>query len=152
MKNDSKYQAGVDYIGVGVGALIFNSQSQLLLTKRGSAAKNEVGKWEIPGGQVEFNETLQQALKREIKEELGIKIEIIRLLHVVNHIIPQEKQHWVSPTFICRIKTGTPQILEPKKCEKIDWFNLEEVNHLDLSIATKKDINYLKANPELITN
>lgn len=150
MKQHSKLQAGIDYIGVGVGALIFNSKQQLLLTKRGLKAKNEVGKWEIPGGQVEFNETLQQALKREIKEELDVEIEVVRLLHVVNHIILQEKQHWVSSTFICRIKKGTVAILEPDKCDEISWFDLKQAKKLNLSIATKKDIDYLEKNPKLI--
>ncbi len=41
---------GKDYIGVGVGAMIFNDKGELLLAKRGQAAKNERGCWEIPGG------------------------------------------------------------------------------------------------------
>ena len=60
---------GVDYIGVGVGAAIFNREGKLFLTLRGKKAKNERGKWEIPGGGVEFGETFEQALKRELKEE-----------------------------------------------------------------------------------
>ncbi|MBD3279522.1 MAG: NUDIX domain-containing protein, partial [Candidatus Pacebacteria bacterium] len=63
-----KSKAGKDHIGVGVGALIFNDEGHLLLTLRGEKAKNERGKWEIPGGAVEFGETIEQALKREMKE------------------------------------------------------------------------------------
>ena len=47
---------GIDYIGVGVGAAIFNKEGKFLLTLRGREAKNERGKWEIPGGSVEFGE------------------------------------------------------------------------------------------------
>lgn len=66
---------GIDYIGVGVGAIIFNNQGKALLTKRGRLSRNQVGKWEFPGGGVEFGETLTQAIVREVKEELGIIVE-----------------------------------------------------------------------------
>jgi 8-oxo-dGTP diphosphatase len=135
---------GQDYIGVGVGALIFNDEGSLLLTLRGKQAKNEVGKWEIPGGAVEFGETIQEALKREIKEELGIEIEVVEMLQICDHIIPDEQQHWVSPTYICQITKGEPKILEPEKCDQIGWFSVEEAMELPLSIVTKKDIAVLK--------
>lgn len=135
---------GIDYIGVGVGAAIFNDEGKLFITKRGKKAKNERGKWEIPGGGVEFGETFEQAIKREIMEEHGIEIEILELLGICDHIIPKEKQHWVSPTFICKIVTGEPRIMEPDKCEEFGWFTIEEAEQLSLSIVTKHDIKELK--------
>lgn len=137
-------KAGIDYIGVGVGAVIFNQEGKLLLTLRGKKAKNEVGKWEIPGGALEFGETFHQAIKREIKEELDIKIEIIEMLHLTDHLIPEEKQHWVAPSYICKIIKGTPKIMEPKKCDEIGWFSIDEAIKLPLSIVTKIDINELQ--------
>lgn len=135
---------GIDYIGVGVGAAIINNKGQLFITLRGKKAKNEVGTWEIPGGSVEFGEKLEEALKREINEELGIEIRVLELLDICDHIIPNEKQHWVSPTFICKITKGTPKILEPLKCGKIAWVTVDEALRLPLSIVTKYDINELK--------
>lgn len=135
---------GIDYIGVGVGAAIFNKEGKLFITKRGKEAKNERGKWEIPGGSVELGETLENAIKREIKEEHGIDIEIIELLGICDHIIPDEQQHWVSPTYICKIKRGVPKIIEPNKCDEIGWFTLEDAEKLPLSIVTKYDVSLLK--------
>lgn len=135
---------GVDYIGVGVGAAIFDEKGRLFIAKRGEKARNERGKWEIPGGSVEFGETFEQAIKREIKEELDIEIEITELLGIYDHIIPDEKQHWVSPTYICQIIKGTPKILEPDKCAEIGWFTLEDAQKLPLSLITSHDIELLK--------
>ncbi|MCD8507478.1 NUDIX domain-containing protein [Candidatus Woesebacteria bacterium] len=137
-------KARKDHIGVGVGALIFNDEGHLLLTLRGEKAKNERGKWEIPGGAVEFGETIEQALKREIKEELDIEIEVTEMLQLCDHIIPDEDQHWVSPTYICKIIDGEPRNLEPGKCDEIGWFSLEDAEKLPLSIVTKHDIAILK--------
>lgn len=139
-----KAKAGKDYIGVGVGALIFNDEGHLLLTLRGKKAKNERGKWEIPGGAVEFGETIENALKREIKEELDIEIEVLEMLQLCDHIIPYENEHWVSPTYICKITKGEPKILEPEKCDEIGWFSLEDAEKMPLSIVTKEDIRILK--------
>lgn len=117
---------GVDYIGVGVGALIVNERGQLFFAQRGPSAKNERGLWEFPGGAVEFGETLTQALQREMGEEYGIEIEVGALLDVVDHILPEEGQHWVSPTYLCRIRTGQPRIREAEKCSQIGWFDVDQ--------------------------
>lgn len=86
-------KAGVDYIGVGVGAVIVDGSGRLFAALRGSQAKNERGKWEFPGGSVEFGEKLADALEREMLEEYGIRIEVRELLDVVDHILPVEMQH-----------------------------------------------------------
>ena len=78
---------GIDYIGVGVGAIIVHTDGSLFLAKRGNNARNERHKWEFPGGSVEFGERLTDALIREIREEYGIEITVERLLDVVDHII-----------------------------------------------------------------
>lgn len=143
-KTMTKSTPGKDHIGVGVGALIFNDEGHLLLALRGKKAKNEQGKWEIPGGSVEFGETIEEALKREIKEELDIEIEVTEMLQLCNHIIPDEDQHWVSPTYICKITEGEPKIMEPEKCDEVGWFSLEDAEKLPLSIVTKQDIAILK--------
>jgi mutator protein MutT len=134
---------GIDYIGVGVGAVIRDGDGRVFLAKRGEHARNERGKWEFPGGSVEFNETLSHAVVREVKEEYGIEIEVVELLDVVDHIIPGERQHWVSPTFLCRVKSGVPSILEPHKCDAIGWFAIDEIPVRELTIASKKSLESL---------
>jgi mutator protein MutT len=135
---------GKRVIGVGVGALIFNDKKEMLLALRGEKAKNERGTWEIPGGAVEFGETLQEGLKREIMEELGIEIQPQEILHVCDHLLPEEGQHWVSPTYICTIISGEPKIKEPEKCAQIGWFSLEEARKLPLSKVTEADLRVLE--------
>ena len=125
--SSQKLHRGIDYIGVGVGALIVNDRGMLFLSRRGGKAKNERGLWEFPGGSVEFGERLADALRREMREEYGIEITVGELLDVTDHILPEEGQHWVSPTFICRITSGEPRILEPEKCAEIGWFAPDEM-------------------------
>lgn len=135
---------GIDYIGVGVGAVIRNSDGKFFLALRGKDARNEAGRWEFPGGSVEFGEGLEHALIREVREEYGFEIEVLELLDVVNHIIPHEGQHWVSPTFLCRFTSGIPRILELHKCDEIGWFRLEDIPVQRLTIASAKSLESLK--------
>jgi mutator protein MutT len=135
---------GVDYIGVGVGAVIRDRDGKCFLARRGKEARNESGKWEFPGGGVEFGERLEDALIREIREEFGFEVAVERLLDVVNHIIPDENQHWVSPTFLCKHKSGTPRILEPHKCGEIGWFGLDEIPAGKLTLASTKSLESLR--------
>ena len=128
---------GLDYIGVGVGAIIRDDTGKVLLCKRGKDARNESGAWEFPGGAVEFGDTLAQTIIREIKEELDIEIEIIEQLTAQDHLIPQEKQHWVTTPFFCKILSGTTRIMEPNKCDEVGWFTLKEIETMNLAIPTK---------------
>src|SRR3989344_6513529 len=133
-------RVGVDYIGVSAGAMIFNDKVEILLAKRGPLAKNERGTWETPGGAVKFNETLEAAVRREIKEEYGIGIEIIEQLPAADHIIRGEKQHWVATTFLAKIRPDQkPKILEPGKCSDIGWFSLNRLPK-PLSLITQQDL------------
>lgn len=133
---------GIDYIGVAVGAMIFNENGLLFLSKRSQNCKNERGCWEVPGGSVEFGEKLIDAIQREMKEEYGVEIEILEQFPAADHIIPKEKQHWVPTTFLAKITNGQkPKIMEPDKCDAIGFFPLSKLPH-PLSIITKLDIAY----------
>ncbi len=132
---------GIDYIGVGVGAVIVNDRGQLFLSRRGPLSRNERGLWEFPGGSVEFGEKIADALKREIFEEFGVLVEVGTLLDVSDHILPDEGQHWVSPTFICRIISGTPVIKETGKCSEIGWFDLKRIPK-DLTVISKENLDH----------
>ncbi len=130
---------GRDYIGIGVGAMVFNREGEVFLAQRGPRAWNERGTWEFPGGKVSFGETLASAILREFEEEYGMVIEIVELLGVNDHILVAEHEHWVAPTFIARLVSGVPAILEPEKCTAIGWFPLHELPE-PLSQVTSNDI------------
>jgi len=144
MKTKSIMHKGVDYIGVSVGALILNEKRQILLTQRSQNSRNEKGCWEAPGGSVDFGETLEEAVRREMREELGIDIQIIHQFPAENHLIPNEKQHWIATTFLCFLTSDQkPIIKELDKCDALGWFFLDKLPS-PLSLITQADILKLK--------
>lgn len=137
---------GKDYIGVGVGAFILNDNNKLLLQKR--AVPAEKGFWCIPGGRLEMFELLEDAVVRETKEETDLDVEVVKLMGICNHIIPDENAHWVSASYLCKIKNGTPRIMEPDKATDMEWFDLDNLPE-KITITTKKALNDYKQIEEL---
>jgi len=134
---------GIDYIGVGVGAMVFNDAGEVFLSQRGPLAKNERGTWEFPGGGVEFGERLEDAILREFREEYDMVIALTELLAVDDHILPEEGQHWVSPTYLAMHISGDPCIMEPGKCTAIGWFTLDSLP-APLSAITQMNVATLR--------
>jgi 8-oxo-dGTP diphosphatase len=66
----------------GVGAVISNAAGQVLLIRRGQPPR--LGQWSIPGGKLEWGESVKEGLRREIREETGLVIEIERLVDIVD--------------------------------------------------------------------
>ena len=134
---------GHDYIGVGCGALIINDNNEILLLKRSGKIRNEDGFWSKPGGSVEFGEKVTDAIKREIKEELGVDIELLQFLGYNDHIIPDENQHWVAIHYLAKIINGTPENLEPNKHSEIKWFPINDLPENITSTTTEPIKFYL---------
>ncbi len=118
-------RAGHQFVGVGVGAIIFNAQGNVFLAKRGQDASNEQGLWAWPGGEVEFGETLTTAIRRELLEEFDMVIEPICQIAAFDHLLDGGQEHWVSVAFIARHISGVPYIKEPGKCSDFGWFSLD---------------------------
>lgn len=124
--------------------MIFNDENKVLIAKRGKDSKNEVGKWEFPGGTVELGEECKDAVKREIKEELDIEIEVMELVEMVDHIISNENQHWVSALYKAKHISGEEKIMEPRKMEAFKWVYIDEIVEDILSIASRKGLEKYK--------
>lgn len=120
-------KAGKDYIGAGGGVLILNKKEECLLMKRGKNSKNEAGWWCKPGGAIDWGEKAEDAMKREIREELGIEIDIWGYLPHTDHVIKKDNQHWLAVNYVASIKKGEPKNMEPDKHDEIRWFSLDEL-------------------------
>jgi len=118
-----------------VCALIVNDDGRVLAARR-SSSMDLPGKWEFPGGKVEPGETLQEALIREIKEELGIVVGISDTMSAhVHHY--KEKSIQLIP-FVCSVLSGEIILREHQSW---NWFHRDELEQLDWAEA---DIPVLK--------
>ena len=107
---------------MGCGVAILRGRTLLLIRR---ARPPEAGCWSLPGGKVELWEPIQAAARREIAEELGVRIGMLELLCVVDLVAPDEGAHWVSPVFLATALEGEPALLEPEKHTGLGWFPLD---------------------------
>ncbi|EKE28902.1 MAG: MutT/nudix family protein [uncultured bacterium (gcode 4)] len=137
-------KAWTDYIWVWVWCLIVNDKNEILLLRRGKKCNNEVWYWGRAGWTVNFMEKAEDALKREVKEEIWVDIEIIQSQWYADHFPENEKQHWISLSFIAKITWWEIINLEPNKCDEIRWFSLDNLPEL-ISPNIKDSIDSLRA-------
>ena len=113
-----------------VVGLITNENGELLLQRRIDKLIPEAdAKWEFPGGKIEVNETVEQALHREIKEEIDCEVSITRLLPLVQTKMwrTNEGVDWqvILIPYECRLESGTP-VAKDKKVAEVRWFNRDD--------------------------
>lgn len=106
-----------------VAAIIIQGE-KVFATQRGYGEFKDG--WEFPGGKIEEGETPQEALVREIKEELDVDIEVGELLDVVEYDYPQF--HLSMDCFICKIKSGE---LVLKEHEAAKWLTKDTLDSVE---------------------
>ncbi|MBE8539100.1 NUDIX domain-containing protein [Geoglobus acetivorans] len=121
---------------VGVGAVVIRD-GKILLVKR--ANEPNKGKWSVPGGLVRKGERLEEALEREIWEELGVGVVIKDVACVTDEIILDEKgnveYHYVIVDFFAEI-TGEPRAMSD--AEEVAWIGLDDIESVDVVDFVKK--------------
>ena len=124
-----------------VAAVILN-KNQYLCVQRNSSKYDYISyKYEFPGGKVEENETNEEALLREIKEELNLEIQIEKHIITVKHTYPDFKIS--MNTFLCNSKTREITLNEHVNQK---WLAKEDLPNLDWAEADLPIVNYLLNN------
>jgi 8-oxo-dGTP diphosphatase len=119
-------------------ALIFRD-GKLLITQRHSAA-HLGGFWEFPGGKREADETFEQCVVREIREELEIEISVGKFFEEITHAYPEKTVH--LKFFVCRLLHGEPQ---PLGCAAFKWVGKSELADHEFPAADMQLLGKLKS-------
>lgn len=114
-----------------VAAALINTHDEILITER-PQGKAMAGLWEFPGGKLEDGETPEQALSRELKEELGLIIapETCRPYTFISH--GYESFHLLMPLYICRTWTGD---IEPQERQAFAWVKASDLKNYPMPPA-----------------
>lgn len=114
---------------VGVKALIKNSNGEYLFLKRAEPYEREKKcRWDIPGGRINIGEPIYEALKREIKEETGLKMIGIPQVIFAQDILRGSDKHVVRITFTVKAKGKVT--LDKKEHSEYSWVNLNDAQRL----------------------
>ncbi len=122
--------------------LVFRT-GKLLITQRPAAA-HLGGLWEFPGGKREPNETFEECLHRELKEELGIEVDVKELVETVTHDYPEKS---VALNFYrCAWKANEPRAIG---CPDFRWIFPDELSNHQFPDADVKLVEMLTHRTEL---
>ena len=108
---------------VGVGVMIIKDGKVLLGKRKGSHGSGEYA-W--PGGHMEYMESFEECAKRETFEETAIQIKNVRFLRLLN-LKEYAPKHYVDIGLVADWESGEPQIMEPDKIEKWDWYDIDNL-------------------------
>lgn len=107
----------------GAAAVVFDTEGRILLHRR-----TDNNHWSLPGGSIEVGETAAQAIVREVCEETGYKVDVVRLIgiysdpsHTTVRYPDGNVVSYVSLAFECRVVGGSPQLSDESSA--VDWFD-----------------------------
>jgi 8-oxo-dGTP diphosphatase len=128
-------------IDVAAG-LVFRG-GKLLITQRRSQ-DHLGGLWEFPGGKREPQEMFEECLRRELREELGIGVEVGELIESMTHHYPEKSVH--LKFYKCRLIEAEPRALG---CDAIAWVTMSELAQYGFPEADAQLLQRLLNSPEL---
>lgn len=111
---------------------------KFLMTKRDDSKKTDKGSvgfnhvWQIPGGGLEFGESVEDCVRREHREELGVETEIISLIPKLYHDVRQKVWHGLIIAFICRLKNPDAHIMLNEEASEYRWYTIDEIKQLKM--------------------
>jgi ADP-ribose pyrophosphatase YjhB (NUDIX family) len=120
---------------VGVGALIFD-RGRILMAQRGKEPL--LGWWSLPGGAVEIGESLDFAVRREVREETGLEVEPLGVFEIFERILRdaegKPEYHYVLIDYVCRITGGTLRAGDDV-C-RVEWVKPAALRELQITEGT----------------
>jgi nucleoside triphosphatase len=129
-----------------VGALIVNDKGDILLVR----SYKWGNKYTVPGGHIELGERSEVAVKREVKEEVGLDVEPVKLLLVQEAILPADyvkHEHYIFMDYFCRSKSSAVKV-DGEEIQEYLWIGPDRALELELESFTRNLVTeYLKDAP-----
>lgn len=120
---------GEDYIGVTVVYFCHDGKGSFVMARRSKNARDENGRWDIGAGGMEFGDSIEATLKKEIMEEYRTEVVAYEFLGFrdVHREHLGKPTHWIALDFKVLVEPQKVKIGEPHKFDEIKWFRLGEV-------------------------
>ena len=125
---------------VGVGAIITHSDT-VLLVRRGREPQK--GIWSIPGGVLQLGETLEEGVRREVREEVGLDVRVLERVEVVERILPDAtgklEYHYILIDYLCEPAGGILQAADD--AAEAAWVDRRDLDEYAITSGTPEVIH-----------
>ncbi len=107
-----------DFPKIGVGVFVKHN-GKILLQKRIGA--HGEGTWSLPGGHLEFYESIEGCAEREVMEEIGVSVKNVKIIGFTNDIMEKDGKHYITIFVESELANGEPRIMEPDRTSEVAW-------------------------------
>ncbi len=138
---------GVDFVGVTCSFVCHDDKGRFLLHKRSKNCRDEQGRWDNGGGAHEFGHSIEDTIKREIKEEYGadaFNLQFIKVYDAHRKLADSTPTHWVAVVYAAQVVPKQVKNNEPHKIEELGWFTFDKLPS-PLHSQTKHTLESVKA-------
>jgi 8-oxo-dGTP diphosphatase len=129
-----------DYPRVGVGAVVLDGDRVLLVRRGGQPS---AGKWSLPGGLVELGETIEDAIRRELREECGLDVTLGGVAGVIDRVVRDDegrvRYHYVLVDFLAH--PASRDVVAGSDAAEARWLPIERVDELDTTVGIRDMID-----------
>lgn len=122
---------GIDSIGVCVVYCCSDGKGNIAMARRSNKTRDEHGRWDIGGGGLRFDETVESALRREVKEEYDADVASSHFLGFrdVHRKHDGKQTHWIALDYAVLVDRNTVRLNEPEMFDDFGWFTLTNLPH-----------------------
>ena len=123
-------QRGVDYIGTTVRFFCHDGNGKLFLARRSKNTRDEHGRWDPGGGGLKHGESVEESMRREVKEEYGVTpldTQFIGYFDAFRETPEGLPNHWLAMCFAVKVDPDEVTINEPEMVDDSGWFTLDNL-------------------------
>lgn len=121
---------GISFTGISTAFICHDGNGKILLSKRSKNARDENGRWDSGAGGLKHGQTVQDNIRRELKEEYGvepIKMDFLGYLDMFRKTPSGQATHWLGISYAVQVDPAKVIIGEPDMVDEIGWFSLDKL-------------------------
>ncbi len=135
-------------VKIGVYGAIFNKEKNLLIVRR-ALHDSQPGIWEIPGGALDYNEDLDQGVKREVYEETGLSVRVLFPFAAQSGTSTKGYQV-IRIAYLCELLNDSQTVHLSRDHDEYKWVNLEEINSFNRSNFLDHVLRVIRLYPQIL--
>lgn len=125
---DLRKHKGTSFTGIGTVFFCHDGNGKFLMSKRSQKCRDEQGKWEVAGGGLKWGVTVEDNIRREVKEEFDASVKKIKFMgyrDVFRKLEDGTPTHWLMLDYAVEIDPSEAKRNEPEMADEIGWFTFD---------------------------